>query len=170
MTEATEFDRPGHRSLYPRCTNLCTIFIPDFPCASWFARGITTLQHLMIGSFLCPYSYLTNRYQLPNSDYYRYLQIKYSLATILNIWPNIPSDLWEFYTTLSRYKKGISTLYTYLQHRTTPTQLTTFTAWELELQISPSLKQWKLACQSVHLATKNVDLWELYLKSYYVGT
>lgn len=66
-----------HLNLYPICDNFD--FLPgteDPQFKVWSQKGLTTLHDLFDGNILMSFDQLTNKYNIPRQDFFRYLQLR----------------------------------------------------------------------------------------------
>ena len=126
----------------------------------WREMGIVVLDQLFEGGVLKSFEQLKEKYELPNQDFYRYLQIRHYLHTHQE-WEELcipPSKIEHFFISAIEgtvKAKFISHLYRILQEGLKENNLDIKEKWELEMNIIISDEQWENSCEQGHKVTSS---------------
>ena len=118
------------------------------------------VDQLFEGGVLKSFEQLKEKYELPNQDFYRYLQIRHYLHTHQE-WEELcspPSKIEHFFISAIEgtvKAKFISHLYRILQEELKENNLDIKEKWELEMNIIISDEQWESSCEQGHRVTSS---------------
>ena len=126
----------------------------------WREIGIVVVDQLFEGGVLKSFEQLKEKYELPNQDFYRYLQIRHYLHTHQEREKLCapPSKIEHFFISAIEgtvKAKFISHLYKILQEELKENNLDIKEKWELEMNIIISDEQWESSCEQGHRVTSS---------------
>lgn len=159
------FGLPGDVSVLSSIAHLKG-FIPlklDAGYKRWRHQNLSFVHQLIEGQELKTFEQLINEFNLPRSDFFRYLQVRSFLLKHPD-WNNIKkSD-----SPIERYligirdrkhtKRPISSLYGALSSMKQENTLHIKQKWERELELDISEEVWKSICSEIHKVT-NANVW-----------
>uniref|UniRef100_A0A8C7ZH32 Reverse transcriptase domain-containing protein n=1 Tax=Oryzias sinensis TaxID=183150 RepID=A0A8C7ZH32_9TELE len=121
--------------------------------ADWFHRGLRVFKDLYIDGLFPSFELLKDKYNLPNTHFFKFLQVRDFVRHNSPNYPQLPEES----VTDSLFLKdpatrgGISHLYNKLSHLNGHSTLQHLReAWQEELGINISEEQWDLALGSIH--------------------
>ena len=119
----------------------------------WHNRGIHSFKDLYIDGVFPTFEQLRNKFNLPQTHFFRFLQIRNFLTQTTSTFPNIPpgSPMESIFLADPSIKGGISTIYdslSYLDNNASLVHLKT--AWENDLGIQITDEQWTASQKIVH--------------------
>lgn len=120
---------------------------PDLSLQHWARKGINMKS----------FPHLQNEFKLPPTDFFSYIRGKHCIEALKLPLYTVYPKAWEYLTTTSPKKKGISILYNTLHQKLHFTKTSPHTHWEKDLGHTYTEHQWQRALQSIYKATK----WEL---------
>ncbi|XP_059843193.1 uncharacterized protein fam185a isoform X1 [Hypanus sabinus] len=126
--------------------------IHDKVFSIWKRKGIKCFRDLFFEGSLMSFDQLSNKFELPKSNFFRYLQIRNFLHKILPSFPNSTStDLLGMIFTLNPYQKGLVTfIYNMIMKIQPEISGRIKQEWEKELQYNISIEKWEKILQMVN--------------------
>ena len=119
----------------------------------WHRNGIKSFKHLYIDGIFPTFEQIRRKFNLPQSHFFRFLQIRHFLSQHTTSFPNMPtnSSMESIFLPDPLVKGGISIIYNHLSCLDSNASLAYLkTAWENDLGISITDEQWSSAQQTVH--------------------
>jgi len=126
----------------------------------WTERGLVVLDQLFDGAALKSFEQLKENYDLPNQDFFRYLQIRHYLQNHLE-WERLcsqPTKIERFFISIIEGKvnsKFISHIYKILQEEFKGNNLDIKEKWELEMNTIITDEQWETSFSQGHRVTSS---------------
>ena len=118
---------------------------------SWKQKGITHLHHIVQDSKIINFQQLIQKFDISNSQYLQYLQLKSTILPKINNTFNTQDQtiIIDDFSKISSSVKSLSRIYTALN--TTDTLIFLPTAkWEQDLSITPNADFWSQICNRTH--------------------
>ena len=146
-----KFETPS--TLAPLTNN--HMFAPStIDCAfhRWSRNGIRTVRDLYESNIFSSFQMLRDKYALPGSDLFRYLQVRHFVQSRFPSFPQAPpKQSWENCLVVSPNQKGsISRLYDLLSACDTLTPSKAKLSWEAELGVTLSEEYWDIAIERTY--------------------
>ena len=107
---------------------------------------------------------LQQRFSLPASERYRYIQISQMLKKSPQIFTHIPVQMTKFFLHPSTKPKGISILYKGLQEKDTLVKEHNIITWERDFGVSYSAQSWAKSIRILTASTRSTNLLEMHQK------
>lgn len=155
------FDLPDISAYTPICYNHA--FPPslvDNSFALWKSKGVSTIADLYIENFFATFAQLKQKYSLPTSHFFRYLQIRDYVRKHVPNFESIPApiELYSFMKMAPDSKKLISRLVDlFAAHDHVSTQYLK-EAWEKDLGVTISDERWVNSLRVIHSCSINSRL------------
>lgn len=99
------------QALYQLPLVAMSLLSPDLPLQRWSSQGLHRIGDMFQHSQLLPFHQLSDRYAIPNKDFYMYLRIRHILASIPTLHNTRTKDLIQFFNPIINKTRGISSLY-----------------------------------------------------------
>ena len=145
---------------------------PNFPPSttdstfkSWAGRNLRVLDQLFCDNVLQPFSYLQDKFFLPQSDLFRYFQIRHYITSHKdwNTIKNAPTNVETYFINIIRHqlpnKKHVSHIYRNLLLDMPDNTFHIKNKWELELNIIIEDGEWETMCIGCHKGI-NSNTWK----------
>lgn len=118
----------------------------------WFQRGLKSVADLFHDSVFVSFDFLVQKYGIPRSHFFRYLQIRDFTHKQFPSFPSSPPDSpVNVCISLDPSRPGcVSKLYNIIQSISSPSLSHVREAWESELQIDITDTEWQAAVDRVH--------------------
>ena len=124
----------------------------DLAFKEWYRSGIKCFKDMFQDKRFMSFDQLSEKYALPRTHFFRYLQIRHYVSSILPCFPDEPSanpiDSFLSYNLLSR--GAFSTLYRNILLLSTSPLDRIKSAWEHDLSCSIPEEQWDEIMSSIH--------------------
>ncbi|XP_059823292.1 protein N-lysine methyltransferase METTL21A isoform X1 [Hypanus sabinus] len=129
--------------------------IIDQVYSAWKTKGLLRFSDLFLDNCFMSFEQLSNKYNLPRFHFFRYLQIRHFLSSVLSTFPNfVPSDILESLFELDPFQKGlISKLYNIIMKICSEPLYKTKKDWERELSLNISSENWDRILQLVNTSS-----------------
>ncbi|XP_059822620.1 Bardet-Biedl syndrome 5 protein homolog isoform X1 [Hypanus sabinus] len=126
--------------------------IIDQAYSAWKTKGLLRFSDLFLDNCFMSFEQLSNKYNLPRFHFFRYLQIRHFLNTVLPTFPNfVSSDILESLFELNPFQKGlISKLYNIIMKIHSEPLYKTKNDWERELNLIIPIENWDRILQLVN--------------------
>ena len=143
-------------------------FVPsrlDAGFGQWRTLGLEFVHQLFRLDVLKSFEQLSDEFNLPRTDFFRFLQLRHFLERHEN-WDKIrnPSELESFLIDIQRWvlpEKVISCIYQILLSMASHDSLYIKLKWEAESQQEITQEEWVVACEEAHKVT-NSNSWREY--------
>lgn len=142
-----------------------SLYIPDLTVASWKERGITTIDRLFDGRRLRSFSDVQFRYNLPQTDFLKFAQIKHLLADLHSPQGAVPSRIMSFLQNSPNLRvKGSRIFYDLVTGNDQFTKSSSMIQWEGDLGKQFTEHQWSKAIYYAHHSSTCANHNEQYQK------
>ena len=145
---------------------------PDFPPSTtditfkrWAGRNLRVIDQLLCDTSIQPFSYLQDKFLLPQSDMFWYFQIRNYITnhTDWNIIKNAPTNMEIYFINITKHhlpsKKHVSHIYRNLLLDPSDNTFYIKNMWELELNIIIEEGEWETMCIGCHKGI-NSNMWK----------
>ena len=118
----------------------------------WSQKGLKCVANLFHEGVFAPFGYLVKEYGIPNTHFFRYLQIRDFARTRFTFFPSAPpnSPVHNCICLNPLLPGCVSKLYTIIQGIHSPSLNHVKAAWESELQSDISDETWEIAIENIH--------------------
>lgn len=132
--------------------NLFPPSLQDATFRGWRSKGLKNFKDLFIENKFASFAQLSNKYDLPTSHFFRYLQIRHFIASSNPKFPDKPLDniideLMSFDPTKS---KAVTSLIKLITHLDSQSSVIIKQFWEQDLQITMSEAVWADVLKKIH--------------------
>lgn len=131
--------------------------LDDITFATWREKGLSLLKHFYIDGRLVSFQQLRDQYNLPNSHFFRFLQIRHFLRASVPNYDSIPQNATlDSFLSVEPYSKGaVSHLYRVLLSLIVPTTDTYREQWQEELGERISADIWHDCVKNIYNSSVN---------------
>lgn len=137
----------------------------DITFKRWADRKLKIIDQLFCDNVLQPFSYLQDKFSLPQSDMFRYFQIRHYLTNHKDwdLIQNAPTNVEMHFINIIKHqlpnKKHVSHIYKNLLLDTQDNTLHIKNKWELELNVTIEDEEWEAMCLGCHKGI-NSPMWK----------
>lgn len=148
-----------------RAIQIFTPSITDITFKRWADRKLKVIDQLFCDNVLQPFSYLQDKFSLPQSDMFRYFQIRDYLKSHKdwNIIKNAPTNVETYFINITKHKlpikKHVSHIYRNLLLDIPENTSYIKNKWELELNVVIEDEEWETICIGCHKGI-NSNMWK----------
>lgn len=118
----------------------------------WSNKGLQTLKDLFVEGVFISFSQMTDKFDIPRTHFYRYLQVRHFIANRYSTFPNLPEvTALDSILDIDVHKKGvIKEIYSLLLDLRSPSLSILKSHWEKDLMMDLSKDLWDSMLQRVH--------------------
>lgn len=119
---------------------------------TWHDKGIHSISDLYIDNSFASFEQLSTKYKLPNSHFFRYLQIRDFVKKKFSNFPNTPPlSCFDNLLKFNLFMKGrVSIIYSSIMDTLSPSVSYIREQWENDMGFSLSDEEWDVALLKVH--------------------
>ena len=138
-------------------------FLPsntDAVFKEWSRKGIGSIKDLYVDKHLCSFEILQIKYNLPKSNFFRYLQLRHYIRQNISSSDPLPEEnsLFKLLLGPPEAKGLISKLVCFFSHKHEQPDIKFKQMWEDDLNISIQDEIWKQALNNIHHCSVNARL------------
>ncbi len=135
--------------------HMFTPSIMDETFNTWSVKGLRTLKDIFIDGDFASFSQVKMKFQIPDSQFFRYLQLRSFASSSLSHYPSLPpSSLLESIIDLSPYSKGtIGRIYSVINSYNLEPLDQLKRKWEVELDIEFSEELWQCILNNIYASS-----------------
>lgn len=132
--------------------NMFNPSITDNTFRIWTEKGLSTVKDLYVGGIFASFEHLKTHFDIPDSHFFRYLQLRSFVSTHLSSFPSLPTDcLLDRLIKIPPYiKETIGTVYSLLNMDNSKPLTALKHKWEEELNTDISDTQWQTTLKNIH--------------------
>ena len=131
----------------------------SFLWKDWVEKGIITLANLYERDNIKSFEMLTGEYNLPRNNFWKYLQMRHLLHTVIGrgIEPQ-QSDLLSRTTKIMGLGHEASIFYTMLFQQTVTISYASMLTWSADLNIDVTHKDWDRICENIKRVSRDIKI------------
>ncbi len=122
-------------------------------------KGIISFRDLFLNGRFVDFASLSHKHYLPQSNFFRYLQVRSFIKDHCSTFPRLPADLPDILNRPENWKKMISKLYTSILQANPSPQITAKQGWEKELGVHLQDPWWERAKMQVNSSSSCARLY-----------
>lgn len=132
--------------------NMFAPSINDNAFKVWSERGLRTIQDLYVGGTFGSFEHFKTHFDIPNSHFYRYLQLRSFVSTHTPSFPSLQTDslLDKLIKIPPHFKETIGSVYSILKTSNLEPLTSLKNKWEEELGTNISDLEWQSTLKNIH--------------------
>lgn len=118
----------------------------------WYNKGIKCISDLFIQGEFASFEQLSQKYSLPASNFFRYLQVRHYVKDVISAFPHKPAGglLEDIFTCELKKKGAVSLIIKNIQNVSSPSNSNIRQLWERDLQMTITEDMWANILKQIH--------------------